>query len=174
MYDLKVDKPTAVRRADGKWDVTVPIEAKKISVEGHGGEKEAALNGRIEVGLFTAERGRDAFDSSHVILMERHPIRSARQVLKFVSDRKPSYAGVDPYNFYIDRNSADKCGRGNELRRYVRLAYSIGRSTLNVLPCPGSLVTVIEPPNSSASMRDAESPSPVPPRPFELASCVNG
>jgi len=28
-------------------------------------------------------------------------------VVKFVSDRKPLYAGVDPYNFYIDRDSAD-------------------------------------------------------------------
>jgi ABC-2 type transport system permease protein len=24
-----------------------------------------------------------------------------------VTDKKPKYAGVDPYNFYIDRNSAD-------------------------------------------------------------------
>jgi hypothetical protein len=24
-----------------------------------------------------------------------------------VTDRKPTHAGVDPYNFYIDRNSAD-------------------------------------------------------------------
>ncbi|HEV7238596.1 MAG TPA: hypothetical protein VGQ36_05095 [Thermoanaerobaculia bacterium] len=42
-----------------------------------------------------------------MVLMERHPIRSGAQVLRFVSDQKPSYAGVDPYNFYIDRNSAD-------------------------------------------------------------------
>ena len=37
-------------------------------MEGNGDDKEAALNERIEVGLFTAEPGRDAFDSSHVIL----------------------------------------------------------------------------------------------------------
>jgi hypothetical protein len=35
-----------------------------------------------EVGLFTAEPGRDAFDKSHVLLMERRLIRSWRQVLK--------------------------------------------------------------------------------------------
>lgn len=39
--------------------------------------------------------------------MERHPIRSGRQVLHFVTGRKPTYAGVDPYNFYIDRSSED-------------------------------------------------------------------
>jgi ABC-2 type transport system permease protein len=85
----------------------VPVEAKKLYVHGRGAETEAALNERIEIGLFTAEPGRDAFDTSNVVLMERHQIRSGRQVLHFVSDRKPTYAGVDPYNFYIDRSSAD-------------------------------------------------------------------
>lgn len=59
------------------------------------------------MGLFTAESGRDAFDASHVVLLERHPIRSGRQVLRFVTDRKPTHAGIDPYNLYVDRNSAD-------------------------------------------------------------------
>jgi hypothetical protein len=39
--------------------------------------------------------------------MERQPVRSGRQVLRFVTGKKPTYAGIDPYNFYIDRNSAD-------------------------------------------------------------------
>ena len=42
-----------------------------------------------------------------VMMMERQPIRSGRQVLKFVTDRKPVYAGVDPYSFYIDRDLGD-------------------------------------------------------------------
>ena len=42
-----------------------------------------------------------------IVLLERHPIRSGRQVLTFVTDRKPTYAGIDPYNYYIDRNSTD-------------------------------------------------------------------
>lgn len=65
-----------------------------------GTETETPLVERIEVGLFTAEPGRDAFDKSHVLLMERQPIRSERQVLNFVSDRKPLYAGVDPQLLY--------------------------------------------------------------------------
>jgi aminopeptidase N len=107
LYDLKASEPTAVRRADGKWDVKLPIEAKKIYVDSAGNENDAELNERIEVGLFTAEPGRDAFDASNVVLMERQLIRSGKQVLRFITDRKPTHAGVDPYNFYIDRNSAD-------------------------------------------------------------------
>ncbi|HEX6904903.1 MAG TPA: M1 family aminopeptidase [Thermoanaerobaculia bacterium] len=107
LYDLRVAEPTAVRRADGKWDVTVPVEAKKYEVDRRGAETETTLAERIEVGLFTAEPGSDVFDAKDVVLMERHAIRSGRQVLRFVTDRKPGYAGVDPYNFYIDRNSGD-------------------------------------------------------------------
>jgi aminopeptidase N len=107
VYDMKVASPTAVRRADGKWDVTVPVEAKKFYADGKGVEKEAPLADRIRIGLFTAEPGRGTFDQKNVILMERQPVKSGRQVFRFVTDKKPTHAGVDPYNFYIDRNSND-------------------------------------------------------------------
>jgi len=107
IYDLKVADPTAVKRADGKWEVTVPVEAKKFYAGGKGEETETRLAERIEIGLFTAEPGRGAFDKKDVIRMERQPIRSGRQVLKFVTDKKPTHVGVDPYNFYIDRDSDD-------------------------------------------------------------------
>jgi aminopeptidase N len=107
LYDLRVVEPTAVRRADGKWDVTVPVDAKKYVVDERGVEKEQSIGEHIEVGLFTAEPGSDAFGTKNVIVMERRLIRSGAQVLQFVTDRRPTYAGVDPYNYYIDRNSRD-------------------------------------------------------------------
>ncbi|HEX8401846.1 MAG TPA: M1 family aminopeptidase [Allosphingosinicella sp.] len=110
LYDLKVQEPTAVQRADGKWDVTVPVEARKFYADGKGAEKETRLAEAIEIGLFTAEPGRGAFAAKNVIRMQLQPIRSGKQVLKFVTDRKPTHAGVDPYNFYIDRNSEDNVG----------------------------------------------------------------
>ncbi len=106
LYALSVSEPSAVRRADGRWDVTVPVEAKKLFYN-EGAEREAEVAERIEVGLFTAEPGRDVFAESDVVLLERYPIRSGKQVLKFVTDIKPLFAGIDPYNYYIDRNSAD-------------------------------------------------------------------
>ena len=107
VFDLKVDQPTAVRRPDGRWDVTVTVEAHKFYAGGRGEESEAPLNDRIEVGLFTALPGHGTFDRSNVVLMERRPIRGGRQVLRFIAARRPTHAGVDPYNFYIDRNSDD-------------------------------------------------------------------
>ena len=39
--------------------------------------------------------------------MERRPIASGTQQIVVQSKSKPTFAGVDPYNFYIDRNSDD-------------------------------------------------------------------
>lgn len=110
LYDLKVEQPKALKRVDGKWDVTVPVEAKKFYANGKGEEKEAPLSDLIEIGLFTAEPGGGAFDTKEVIRMERQKVRSGKQIFRFVTDKKPTHAGVDPYNFYIDRNSGDNVG----------------------------------------------------------------
>lgn len=110
VYDLKVGEAKAVKRADGKWDVTVPVEAKKSYADGQGKEKPAVLADRIAIGLFTAEPGRGSFDRTNVLTMQRQPVKSGKQVFRFVTDRKPSHAGIDPYNFYIDRNSDDNVG----------------------------------------------------------------
>ena len=110
LYDLKVAEPKAVKRPDGKWNVTVPVEATKFYADGKGNEKPAAFADRIAIGLFTAEPGRGAFDRKSVLAMQRQPVRSGKQVFRFVTDKKPTHAGIDPYNFYIDRNSDDNVG----------------------------------------------------------------
>ncbi len=107
LYDLKVEQPKAVKRADGKWDVTVPVVAKKFYANGKGEEKEAPLSDLIEIGLFTAEPSGGAFDKKDVIRMERQKVHSRKQVFRFVTDKRPTLAGIDAYNFYIDRNSDD-------------------------------------------------------------------
>jgi hypothetical protein len=109
-YDLRVDQPTAVRRPDGRWDVTVPVEADKVYADGGGNERPAVLVEPIEIGLFTADPRSGAFDQNRVLTMELRPIRTGRQLLRFVTDRRPTHAGVDPYKQYIDRNSVDNIG----------------------------------------------------------------
>ncbi|HYD38616.1 MAG TPA: M1 family aminopeptidase, partial [Allosphingosinicella sp.] len=110
LYDLRVGAATAARRPDGRWNVTVPVEARKAYADGQGNEREARLAEPIEIGLFTAEPGSAGFDGGSVLAMELRPIRTGRQVLRFVTDRRPTHAGIDPYNLYIDRNAADNVG----------------------------------------------------------------
>jgi hypothetical protein len=83
------------------------VEARKLYADGEGRETAAPLAEDFEVGLFTAEPGRGAFSSRDVLLFERRPIRTGRQTITLIAPREPRFAGVDPYNKRIDRNSDD-------------------------------------------------------------------
>ena len=39
--------------------------------------------------------------------MDRRPVHSGVQTITLHTKAKPTFAGVDPYNFYVDRNSDD-------------------------------------------------------------------
>jgi hypothetical protein len=110
LYDLRVEGPSAVQRADGQWNVTVPVHARKFYADGLGEETEAPLSEPIDVGLFSAEPGSGSFDRTNVIHMERQAVRSGQQVFRFVTSQRPTHAGVDPYNVFIDRNARDNVG----------------------------------------------------------------
>ena len=107
LYDLKVTEAEAKRLPNGRWDVTLTVEARKLYADARGVETEAPLDETIEIGLFTAEPGRGAFDQENVLLMERRPIRTGSQTFRFVTREQPRFAGIDPYNKWIDRNSDD-------------------------------------------------------------------
>jgi len=107
LYDVKTTGATATRRADGRWDVTVTVDARKLYADGKGEETDAPLNESFDVGLFSAEPGKGRFDEDDVLLFERRQIRTGLQTLRFITARKPAFAGVDPYNKWIDRNSDD-------------------------------------------------------------------
>lgn len=107
LYDVKTKDTAATRRADGRWDVAVTVEARKLYADGEGEETEAPLNETFDIGLFTAEPGKRAFNEASVVALERRPLRSGVQTFRFVTTTKPTFAGVDPYNKWIDRNSDD-------------------------------------------------------------------
>ena len=107
LYDVKVTGARKQRRADGTWDVALEIDARKLYADGEGRESEAALDEPFDVGIFTAEPGRKDFSQEAVLFFERKPIRSGPQTLNLVTAREPAFAGVDPYNKRVDRNSED-------------------------------------------------------------------
>jgi hypothetical protein len=106
LYDLKVKDASTKRDATG-WTTTLTVEADKSYANGKGVETKASLAEPIEVGLFTARPGLGAFSAKNVVMMERRPLKSGAQRIVLHSAQKPTFAGVDPYNFYIDRNSDD-------------------------------------------------------------------
>lgn len=107
LYDLKVTAAKAEQLPDGKWRTTMTVNAQKLDADGKGKERNVPLNEQIEIGLFKERPGLASFDKADVLFMERRPVRSGAQQIVVISGSRPAFAGVDPYNFYVDRDSDD-------------------------------------------------------------------
>jgi aminopeptidase N len=107
IYDLKAKEAKTRQLPDGRWSTRITIAAGKFTADAKGKETPAKLAESIEIGLFTARPGQGAFERADVLSMQRAPIRAGSQVIEVVTAKKPLFAGIDPYNFYIDRNSDD-------------------------------------------------------------------
>ena len=107
LYDLRAVRAFSNKRADGRYDVTLEVSAKKLYANGQGKETEAAMDEPFDVGLFDKQPGKPDFGPKDVILFKHLPVKSGMQTFRFTVDRAPKFAGVDPYNKAIDRNSDD-------------------------------------------------------------------
>ena len=107
LVDVRAAGATAVQRPDGKYEVALEVEAHKRYADGKGVETEAPLDEPFDVGVFTAEPGKPGFAAGSVLAMQRMAIKTGKQTVTVVVDQRPTWAGVDPYNKRIDRNSDD-------------------------------------------------------------------
>ncbi|WP_300975178.1 M1 family aminopeptidase [Sphingomonas sp. LHG3406-1] len=106
LYDLKVIDATT-RKVGNGWETKLTVAGEKFVADGKGAERPEPLAEPIEIGLFTARPGIGAYDARNVLVMERRPLKNGSQTLVMRTAAKPTFAGIDPYNFFIDRNSDD-------------------------------------------------------------------
>ena len=107
LYDVKTTRASASKRADGRYDVTLTVTAKKLYADGAGKETEAAMAETLDVGLFTSDPGKPGFDATKVISIQRMPIHTGVQTLRLIAAKAPRFAGADPYDKLIDRDADD-------------------------------------------------------------------
>jgi hypothetical protein len=107
LYDIKTKVAAATKLPDGRWQTTLTVEARKLYADGKGKETEAPMAEQAEFGAFAAMPGRGSFAAKDVLLLQRRPLHSGTQTVKLVTAAKPAFAGADPYNIRIDRNSED-------------------------------------------------------------------
>jgi ABC-2 type transport system permease protein len=107
LYDFKVVSAHTSKRTDGKWDVTLDVEARKLYADGKGVETEAPLDELIDIGVFTVDPNRETFAKSNVLSMQKQRVQSGKHTFTVIVDQEPKFVGIDPYNKYIDRKPDD-------------------------------------------------------------------
>ncbi len=105
-YDNRVETATAIKRADGKYAVTLDLRAAKLYADGKGKETAGKIDDWVEVGVFAREPSGEEADEK-VLYLKRHRVTAGQPKLTVVVDAEPYEAGFDPYNKLIDRVSSD-------------------------------------------------------------------
>ncbi|MGZ3182591.1 MAG: ABC transporter permease/M1 family aminopeptidase [Telluria sp.] len=89
----------AIKRPDGKYDVTITAAALKLQADELGVEKEVPLNDYIDFGVDDRD--------GHPLARERRLVTNKYPVVTLVVAGKPAKAGIDPDNKLIDRKPND-------------------------------------------------------------------
>jgi aminopeptidase N len=114
LYDLRMAQATARRLPDGRYETMMIVNAGKFHADGEGNERKAEFNEELDIGVFTANPAARGFSRENVLSMQRSPVRSGEQTVRIITQRKPAFAGVDPYLTFIDRDTNDNVLRVGE------------------------------------------------------------
>ncbi|TWI63672.1 peptidase M1-like protein [Pseudoduganella lurida] len=99
LYDNRALSATAQRRADGRYDVQLTVQAAKLRADGLGAERETTLADLVDIGI-------DDRDGKP-LLRERRRIGPGETSFTLVVTGRPARAGIDPDNKLIDRKPDD-------------------------------------------------------------------
>jgi ABC-2 type transport system permease protein len=102
LYDNKASSATVVKAADGKYIVTLNVEAHKVQADADGAETPMPLADYIEIGVFSGKK-----DEEKPLYLKREKITTEKQTFTITVAERPTRAGIDPYNKLIDRNAED-------------------------------------------------------------------
>jgi hypothetical protein len=102
LYDNKAISATSRKRPDGKYSVTLTVQARKVQADGNGVETSMPLADYIDIGVFTGKK-----DEEKPLVMRREKFTRDHQTFTIVVDQPPTRAGIDPYNKLIDRVADD-------------------------------------------------------------------
>ncbi|HEU4522122.1 MAG TPA: M1 family aminopeptidase, partial [Thermoanaerobaculia bacterium] len=99
LYENKATDVTSKKLADGRYQVTIAAESKKLRADGRGVETEVPVDDWIDVGALD--------EKDKALLVESRRVASPRATFEIIVPTLPGKAGIDPLNKLIDRNPVD-------------------------------------------------------------------
>jgi len=102
LYDNKALSATSQKTSDGKYKVTLEVQARKAQADGNGAETPVTLADYIEIGVFSGKK-----DEEKPLYLKKEKFTGEHKTFTIIVDQPPTLAGIDPYNKLIDRNADD-------------------------------------------------------------------
>jgi ABC-type transport system involved in multi-copper enzyme maturation permease subunit len=99
LYDNRARAASARELADGRWEVKLRVQARKLRADEQGREQAVPMADWIDIGVLDSS-GRELY-------LKKHRLDRGDATFTVTVDRPPARAGIDPYNKLIDRKSDD-------------------------------------------------------------------
>jgi len=112
LYENRVKTVNYTKQDDGKYLVSMDINAIKYRADSLGNETAIDFNDWIDVGVFM--EGKSGKDS--LLYLQKHKI-SGNTIVEVTVDQEPTKGGIDPINKLIDRNPSDNTASAVEGKR---------------------------------------------------------
>jgi ABC-2 type transport system permease protein len=112
LWDLRAREAAVEETDDGRWRVTLTVEARKFRASPDGVEEEVPMDDQVDIGVFGA-RTEGAPPEGEILFLAKRRVTSGENRIEVVVDSPPVQAGVDPFNKLIDRNPEDNLTRMN-------------------------------------------------------------
>jgi aminopeptidase N len=101
IFSNRTLEASAHKRADGKYDVTIDVEAHKFKADPKGNETEVPVNDWIDIGAFAKPEKDKKYGKT--LYRERIHVTQVKSTHTFTVDGLPDQAGIDPFALLIDR-----------------------------------------------------------------------
>jgi len=122
LYDVKIKDSTVEDMADGKFKVLLNVETAKFYADTEGAQTDADFDIPVDIGLFTKSPAEEGYGADHVLLLEKRRVAPGKSMIEIITDKKPTFAGIDPYNKLVDRNSNDNLAEVEETDRQLAVS----------------------------------------------------
>jgi hypothetical protein len=102
LYENRALDATFRRTPDGRYEVRIRVEARKVRVDEHGVETPVRVHDAIDVGVLVGE-GPD----ERALAIAKHVLSDGPQEIVVTTAELPERAGIDPWHRLIDRHPDD-------------------------------------------------------------------
>jgi ABC-2 type transport system permease protein len=96
-WEIEAQRAAARQTADGAWQVTLDVQARKVVVDEAGVSTDVPMDDWIEIGIY----------GDGAPYLQRHRVRSGKQTITVTVPHKPSRAGIDPRHLLSDYGDTD-------------------------------------------------------------------
>jgi len=105
LFENKTKEVSVKDLGNGRWEVTIQTESRKLKSDELGKESEVPVNDWIDIGAFAKPEGDKKYGKT--LYRKRVHIYQKDHTFTFTVDERPDKAGIDPFALLIDREPKD-------------------------------------------------------------------